>query len=139
MFENYDEKKFLSAMYLLTISLFNFMTGLFFITTDERIASPTYSKMAELMPLSIYGLMMLVSSVLLFCAIFTVNNTRYVFMFLGGALGAFSIGLYASASTLGGVNIMLPSRYSLISVSCLIIAIAGGFGLWKMRKNTSQK
>src|SRR5699024_10076890 len=116
-----------------------FMTGLFFITTDERIASPTYSKMAELMPLSIYGLMMLVSSVLLFCAIFTVNNTRHVFKFLSGMLGAFSIVIYASASTLGGFNIMLPSIYSLISVSCLMFAIAGGCGLWKMSKNTSQE
>lgn len=57
-------------------------------------------------------------------------------MIIGGILGAFSIGLYASASTIGGVNLMLPSRYSLISVSCLSIAIAGGYALWRKKKNT---
>lgn len=136
MFNDYDEKKFLSAMYLLTISLFNFMTGLFFITVDPRISSPTYSKMQELLPLSVYGILMLITSVLLFSAIFAVNRTRYLFMIVGGLFGAFSIGLYASASTLGGVNFMLPSRYSLIAVSCLIIVVAGGFELWKMKRNT---
>src|SRR5699024_6210837 len=139
MFKEYNKNKFLTAMELLTNSLFNFMTGLFFITTDERISSPTYSKMSELMPLSAYGLIMLVSSVLIFSAIFQVGKTRALFMVVGGILGTFSIGLYASASTLGGVNFMLPSRYSLISVSCLTIAIAGGFGLWKTRKNMSPK
>lgn len=138
MFKNYDEKKFLSAMYLWTISMFNFMTGLFFITADPRISSPTYGKMQELMPLPVYGIFMLVSACLIFSAVFAVNTTRYIFMILGGFLGAISIGLYASASTLGGVNLMLPSRYSLISVSCLIIAVAGGFELWKIKKTMSQ-
>src|SRR5699024_8445214 len=136
MFKEYNENKFLTAMYLLTISLFNFMTGLFFITTDERISSPTYSKMSELMPLSAYGLIMLVSSVLIFSAMFQVGKTRALFMVVGGILGTFCIGVYAIASTFGGVNFMLPSRYSLISVSCLTITIAGGYALWRMKKST---
>ena len=136
MFKNYNENKFLTAMYLLTISLFNFMTGLFFITADSRIGSPTYSSMSELMPLYAYGLIMLTSAVLIFSAIFQIGRSRAIFMIIGGILGAFSMGLYASASTIGGVNLMLPSRYSLISVSCLSIAIAGGYALWRKKKNT---
>lgn len=135
MLRQYDETKFLASMYVLTIAIFNFMSGLFFITADPRIASPTYDKMSELMPLSVYGLLMLASAVLLFTAIFTVGRLRSIFMLLGGLAGAFSTGLYASASSLGAVNLMLPSRYSLISLSCLLISIAGGYALWRARKN----
>src|SRR5699024_10650800 len=128
MFRHYNETKFLASMYMLTISLFNLMTGLFFITADPRISSPTYSKMQELMPLTAYGLIMLASAVFLFSAILQHGKTTYAFM----------IGLYASASSLGSTNLMLPSRYSLISLSCLTIAIAGGFSLWRAKKNTSR-
>lgn len=136
MFRHYDETKFLASMYMLTISLFNLMTGVFFITTDPRISSPTYSKMQELMPLSAYGLIMLASGILLFVAIFQHGRIKNILMIVGGLTGAFSIGLYASASSIGAVNIMLPSRYSLISMSCLLIAIAGGFSLWRMEKKS---
>ncbi len=137
MFRHYNETKFLASMYILTISLFNLMTGIFFITADPRISSPTYSKMQELMPLSVYGLAMLVSAILLFTSIFLHGKIRSVFMLVGGLFGVASIGLYASASTLGAVNLMMPSRYSLISISCLLISVAGGFNLWRMRtKNT---
>jgi len=133
MFRHYEETKFLASMYIFTIAMFNFMTGLFFITADPRISSPTYKKMQELMPLSFYGLVMLVSAILLFSCIFQHGTIKSYFMVLGGLLGAVSIGLYASASTLGAVNLMLPSRYSLISISCLLISVAGGFNLWRMR------
>src|SRR5699024_364773 len=135
MFRHYDETKFLVSMYILTISLFNFMTGIFFITADPRISSPTYTKMQELMPLSVYGLIMLTSAILLFSCIFQHGKIRNIFMLFGVILGAVSIGLYASASSIGAVNLMLPSRYSLISISCLLISIAGGFSLWRMRTN----
>src|SRR5699024_167592 len=108
MFRHYNETKFLASMYMLTMSLFNLMTGLFFITADPRISSPTYSKMQELMPLTAYGLIMLTSSVFLISSIFQHGKTSYIFMIIGGILGAFSIGLYASASSLGAVNLMLP-------------------------------
>lgn len=135
MFRHYNETKFLASMYILTMGLFNAMTGLFFITVDPRISSPTYTKMQELMPLSVYGLIMLTSAILLFSCVFQHGKIRSIFMMLGGVLGAISIGLYASASSIGAVNLMLPSRYSLISISCLLIAIAGGFNLWRMRTN----
>src|SRR5699024_5667253 len=138
MFRHYNETKFLANMYILTISFFNLMTGIFFITADPRVSSPTYTKMQELMPLSIYGLMMLISAILLFSCIFQQGKIRNIFMVIGGILGAISIGLYASASSIGAVNLMLPSRYSLISISCLLISIAGGLSLWRMRTNTSQ-
>src|SRR5699024_8063642 len=100
MFRHYNETKFLANMYILTIALFNLMTGIFFVTTDPRISSPTYTKMQELMPLSVYGLMMLASAVILFICIFQQGKTRNIFMVLGGLSGAISIGLYASASSI---------------------------------------
>src|SRR5699024_970041 len=115
MLRQYDETKFLASMYVLTIAIFNFMSGLFFITADPRIASPTYDKLSELVPLSVYGLLMLASPVLLCTAIFTVGRLRSIFMRLGGLPRAFSTGLCASSSSLGAVNLMLPARYSLTS------------------------
>src|SRR5699024_8442844 len=138
MFRHYNETKFLASMYMLTISLFNLMTGLFFITADPRISSPTYSKIQELMPLTAYGLIMLTSAVFLCSSIFQHDKTSAIFMIIDGLLRAFSLGLYASARSLGVVNLMLHSRYSLISLSCVTIAIAGGFSLWRGKKNTSR-
>src|SRR5690625_6275715 len=135
MFRHYNETKFLSSMYIITMGLFNAMTGVFFITADPRISSPTYSKMQELMPLTAYGLTMFTSAVFLFISIFQDGKAKSIFMIVGGLAGAFSIGLYASASSLGAVNLMLPSRYSLISLSCLLLSIAGGYALWRARKN----
>src|SRR5699024_7234968 len=138
MFRHYNETKFLASMYMLTMSLFNLMTGLFFITADPRISSPTYSKMQELMLLPSYGLIMFASAIFLVSSIFHLGKTSYVFMLLGGLLVAFSIRLYASASSIGAINLMLPSRYSLLRLSCLTIALAGGFSLWRAKKNTSR-
>src|SRR5699024_1190859 len=114
------------------------MTGIFFITADPRISSPTYSKMQNIMPLTSYGLIMLTLAVFLFFAIFQGGKTSYMFMIFGGVLGAFIVGLYAFASSLGAVNVMLLIRYSLISLSCLTIAIAGGFSLSRAKRNTSR-
>src|SRR5699024_4402552 len=111
---------------------------IFFVTTDPRIDSPTYAKMQELMPLSVSGLMMLASAVILFICIFQQGKTRNIFMVLGGLLGTVSIGLYASASSSGAVHLMLPSRYSLFNISSFLMSTAGGFSLWQMKKGTSQ-
>ena len=132
--KHYDENIFLASMYVVIIALFNFMSGIFFITADPRIGSPTYGRMQELMPLSIYGLVMFASATLLICSVFSIGKVKSAFMLIGGCLGAISIGLYAAASTIGAVNLMIPSRYSLISVSCIIIAIAGGISLWRNRR-----
>src|SRR5699024_3776259 len=125
-----------ASMYMLTISIFNLMTGVFFITTDPRISSPTYSKMQELMPLSAYGLIMLASGILLFVAILQHGRLKNILMIVGGLTGSFSIGLYSSASSIGAVCFMLPSRCALSSMSCLLIAIARGFSLWRMENKS---
>ena len=137
MFKHYNEELFLAHMFVLTIAIFNGMTAIFFITADPRISSPTYEKMQELMSLDAYGLIMLASSVFLILSIFQIGKIKNLSMIAGGLLGTISIGLYASASTQGAVNMMLPSRYSLIACACLLLAIVGGFSLWQQtKKNT---
>src|SRR5699024_12429750 len=103
MFRHYDETKFLASMYMLTISIFNLMTGVFFITTDPRTSSPTYSKMQELMPLSAYGLIMLASGILLFVAIFQHGRIKNIVMIVRGVTGAFSIGFVSGVISIGSV------------------------------------
>lgn len=130
MFKRYEESKFLVDVLVVTNAIFIAMTGLFFITAPVDISGPTYTKMQELMPLDIYGLIMLASATLLLYSIFRRGKNRHQLMFLGGMLGTLALALYASASTLGAVNIMLPLRYSLIACTSLLIASAGGIGLW---------
>lgn len=120
-------------MFLALLAVFNAMTGLFFVRVDNDIDSPTYSKMAEVMSLDAYGLIMLLSAIFLIVSAFQMGRLKYLSMLIGGMLGAFIIGLYAAASTLGAANLMLPMRYSLMACGCLIIAVVGGVGLWKKR------
>jgi|SRR5690625_434518 len=133
---NYDEKLFMSNMFIAVIAIFNAVTGIFFIFIDNNDETPTYSKMAELMSLDSYGLIMLLSALFLIVSAFQMDRLKYLSMIVGGLLGAFVIGLYASASTIEASNLMVPIRYSLMACGCLIIATVGGVGLWKSRRDT---
>lgn len=135
MFSRYEESRFLANLLVVTNAVFIAMTGLFFVTAPDDVSSPTYSKMQELMPLNFFGLIMLASASFLLYSIFKRGKNRHQFMVLGGLLGTLSIALYASASTLGAVNIMLPLRYSLVACTSLLIAAAGGIGLWVTKRD----
>lgn len=134
MFKNYTEELFLSNMYIVLISVFNAMTGLYFVTAPKGVDSPTYGRMVELMSLDAYGLIMLLSSAFLIVSAFQVGKLKHLSMLVGGVIGTVIIGLYASASTQAAINIMLPMRYSLMACGCLIIGVVGGIGLWKSKR-----
>lgn len=133
VFKDYNETLFLANMFIVLLAVFNAMTGLFFVRVDNDINSPTYGKMAELMSLDAYGIIMLLSAAFLIISAFQMGRLKYLSMLVGGFIGTLIIGLYASASTLGAANLMLPMRYSLMVGGLLIIAVVGGVGLWKSR------
>lgn len=87
------------------------------------------------MPLSVYGVLLIISAIVLAVAMFAEDNVKQSLLVIGGFLGSLVIGLYASASSLEGANLMLPLRYALLSISCLIIAVSGGYELWKMKRS----
>lgn len=129
------QEQFLSNIFIIIISLFNLMTGVFFLLVNPDITSPTYVEMGKLMPLPIYGACMILSALLMMLGVFLDHSSRNVLFIVGGLLGGIFLGLYSSASTIGGVNAMMPLRYALISLSGFAIALSGGFELWQMRKN----
>lgn len=129
------QEQFLSNIFIIIISLFNLMTGVFFLLVNPDITSPTYVEMGQLMPLPIYGACMVLSALLMMLGVFLDHSSRNVLFIVGGLLGGIFLGLYSSASTIGGVNAMMPLRYALISLSGFAIALSGGFELWQMRKN----
>lgn len=129
------QEQFLSNIFIIIISLFNLMTGVFFLLVNPDITSPTYVEMGKLMPLPIYGACMVLSALLMMLGVFLDHSSRNVLFIVGGLLGGIFLGLYSSASTIGGVNAMMPLRYALISLSGFAIALSGGFELWQMRKN----
>lgn len=129
------QEQFLSNIFIIIISLFNLMTGVFFLLVNPDITSPTYIEMGKLMPLPIYGACMVLSALLMMLGVFLDHSSRNVLFIVGGLLGGIFLGLYSSASTIGGVNAMMPLRYALISLSGFAIALSGGFELWQMRKN----
>ncbi len=131
-----DEDTFLSMMFILVVALFNAMTGLFFLKIEYPVDSPTYGRMAEVIDLNIYGLLLIISAVFFILSIFQRGKTRLISMLIGGILGGLLVSFYTSASTLGAANVMLPIRYGLIACSCFIIAAVGGVRLWKTRKIT---
>lgn len=134
--KNYNETLFLANMFIALLAVFNAMTGIFFLQVDNDIDSPTYSKMAEIMSLDAYGVIMLLSAVFLIVSAFQMGKLKYLSMIVGGITGAIVIGLYASASTIGAANIMLPMRYSLMACGYLIIAAVGGVGLWRSNRSS---
>lgn len=125
------ETRILASIFFLTLITLNFLTGLFFVTVDDNVQGPTYSRMAELMPLKYYGVLLLVSAIFMLLALTGTGRRKGWFMVLGGLTGSIGMFLYASASTLGAVNLMMPSRYTVLSLACLSIAVVGVLRIWK--------
>ncbi|WP_368900878.1 hypothetical protein [Oceanobacillus oncorhynchi] len=131
-----DEDKFMSMMFIFIVALFNAMTALFFITIEYPVDSPTYGKMAEVINLNIYGLLLFISAIFFFLSLFQRGTPMAISMLIGGIIGGLLVSFYTSASTLGAANVMLPIRYGIMACSCFIIAAVGGVSLWKTKKKT---
>lgn len=137
MFKNYNEAKFLSNCYITSLAIFNALTGLFLIMNEFPYESPVFLKLQELMPLNYYGIILFTSAILLLVSLFVGGKNKRYLIIVGGLLGAIGIALYASASSLGVDILIVPTRYSLLSISNLLLSLAGGITLWQIRKEIS--
>lgn len=136
MLKRHDKLWILSVSYLFSLAMFNAMTGMFMLIAGGRYDSVIYDKIEELIPLEILGLLLFSSAIFLLISIFVKGYPEISLMIAGGLLGAIGLGLYASASSVGVDNLLVPSRYALLSISNLSIMVTGGLTLWQKRKKT---
>lgn len=136
MFKEYNEARFLRIVLIATVAIYNALRGFALLSTKYSQKSAVVVKLQELMPLSVYGIILCASTIILIIALCSRGFHRSVLMIVGGLLGTIGLGLYASASSLESVYMFLPFRYTLMSFANLSITIAGGFTLWQTRKMT---
>ncbi|MBC6308104.1 hypothetical protein HCJ66_00925 [Listeria sp. FSL L7-1582] len=129
-------KEILAILFLLYTSLFNIITGFFLIISGDAITekSRTYQLMEEIMGINAWGLLFIVSGVLLFIANIQETGTKFINFIVGGTVGAAILFLYASASFEVSHSMMLPARYAISGCFNLFIALLGGLEVWKQKQ-----
>lgn len=138
VFKWQTEEKFLANMMLLSNSVFLLISGYYFIADGKRTQTPTYDFMAGLMALEVWGVLMVLSGLIIGFAAFQTGMARYFAYIVGGFLGAIVVTLYAMAATQGAELYLVPVRYAVIACFNLLIAALGGVEVWRIKRVTSR-
>ncbi|MBC2038355.1 hypothetical protein [Listeria marthii] len=129
-------KEVFALFFLLSVSFYNILTGFFLMTSGDKIVekSRTYQLMDNLMTIDTWGLLFILSAVLILIASFQESNARFINLILGGGIGAIVLFLYSAASSESAATNLLPSRYALSACFNLFVATMGGLELWKTKR-----
>lgn len=119
--------------------LYNLLTGLFFIISGNRIIehSPLYQQMGSLFTMDAWGLIFICSTFLFIFGIVLKSKAAYVFLALGGIIGASVMFLYAVARFDTTDYALFAARYSMLAILQLGIAVYGGYMSWVHRKKSN--
>ncbi len=135
MLQKYDDNDLLAKMFLLFNALLHGITGGYLVVVDDvELQADTYIGMASLFSLDVWGCVFIVVGVLFIAATFHEGHYKHWLSIIAGVLGGVIFGLYAMASAQLAVNIMLPARYAIIASFNVLIAVVGGFEIWKRRR-----
>jgi hypothetical protein len=89
--------------------------------------------MSSLISLNYWVIIFVVVGGLYFFAAFHEGKIKHLLMVIAGILGAVIFGLYAMASAEVSPNIMVAARYAIVAIFNAIIAVIGGYSLWRSR------
>lgn len=135
MLKNLDENDILAKMFLLFMSLYINVTGLYIVLTDNiKRESETYTTMSQLLSLNTWGIVFLIIGFLYIFSAFHEGAIKFRLMVVAGTLGAIMFSLYAMASYEVSVNIVVAARYTVVASFNAIIATIGGVALWNLRR-----
>ena len=131
---NYDENDVLAKVLFLYFAFQHGVIGVSFIRYNDNDMYSTYFKgLIDIMPLTMWGLVLMLSTVSFIIAAVQENKMEYIFMFIAGLSGVITFALLAMASIELSMEQTDTVNYVIIASIDLIVAILGGVALWLRR------
>jgi hypothetical protein len=134
--KNYDENDLLSKVLLMYFAFQHGSIGLFLVleSVDTLTAkSRTLKAMSQILPMDIWGIILLIAAVSFIVAVLQEGKTEYYFMILSGLAGGVTFGFLSMASMELSVNQTNTVNYMIIASIDFIVAVVGGVALWRRR------
>jgi len=133
-FDNYSEDNVVSKILYIYFAFSHGVFGLFLVVEDlSRFNSKVINAMDSVMPISIWGVMLILSALSFMLVAIQEGKIKGMSMIFAGFVGAMIYGLLAMASMELSVNQTNTLNYIFISSVDLLIATLGGITLWKLR------
>lgn len=133
-FDNYDQDNVVSKLLYIYFAFAHGSIGLFLVVSDlERFNSKVLKAMGYVVPMSVWGLLFLVTAITFILIALQEGKAKHISMIVAGLMGAMVFGLMAMASLELSVNQTNTMNYIFISSVDLIIATLGGVTLWKSK------
>lgn len=134
LLRNYDENDVLTKVLFLYFAFQHGVFGVSFIRYNDNDMYSTYFKgLIDIMPLTMWGLVLVLSTVSFIIAAVQEGKLEYIFMLTAGLSGMITFALLAMASIELSMQQTNTVNYIVIASIDLIVAILGGVALWLRR------
>ncbi|MFV5767187.1 hypothetical protein [Mammaliicoccus sciuri] len=129
----------LSSTLLFGLGVFNLWRGIFWTIEQEKVLNDSdfYRALHEIMPIWIWGILMIISSLFTIAASWFIpkkNNLFYLMLLLGGITSSLMYLIMTSASLFNAINWLSPMQFATLSAVGALIAFFGGAEIYVRRK-----
>lgn len=122
-------------------AMFTFMRGLFWFVSQDSVINDSqfYTKLHEVMPIWLWGILLMIIAVKLFVAAFFIPSEKYSnvcnWLFVAGGIGAAVMYfLMTSASIFNAINWLTWAQFAVLTAKSAAMAFIGGVGLRESRR-----
>lgn len=128
----------ISSTLLFGLGVFSLWRGLFFAVEQEAVLkdSEFYKALHQVMPIWIWGVLMIISSLFLIGASWLMPRRNILFhwaLFLGGMTCSFMYLMMTSAGLFNAINWLTPMQFATLSAICGVVAFFGGAEIYGRR------
>ncbi|WP_314347645.1 hypothetical protein [Mammaliicoccus vitulinus] len=129
----------LASALLFGLGIFSLWRGFFFAVRQEQALSDSdfYVALHHVMPIWIWGVLMVISSLFLVGSSWLMPKRNWLFhwmLLLGGSTCSLIYLLMTSASLFNAINWLTPMQFATLSATCGVIAFFGGAEIYARRK-----
>lgn len=129
----------IASTLLFGMGIFTFWRGLFWTVEQSSVLddSAFYRELHELMPIWIWGILFMVSGIMLIFSSYLLpkkNKTSYWFITIGALISFVMYFIITSASVYNGLNWLSPVQFATLSGVYLVVTFFGGFEIYDGRR-----
>ncbi|MDT0670677.1 hypothetical protein [Staphylococcus chromogenes] len=136
-----DFSESLAFILIFGLGFFTFVRGFFWFIEQNAVIhdSDFYSKLHEIMPIWLWGLLVMIASFKLILSAFFIpseklNNVCNWLLLFGGGTTSIMYFLMTSASIFNAINWLTWVQFAVLTVVCGAVAFVGGATLYARRK-----
>ncbi|EGQ3673316.1 hypothetical protein I0611_001350 [Staphylococcus pseudintermedius] len=123
------------------LGAFTFVRALFWSYEQDQVVnnSEFYLKLHEVMPIWLWGVMLMIASIILMLSVFFLpkqpyNNVCNYLLLFGGFSTAIMYFLMTSASIFNAINWLTWAQFAVLTVVCGAIGFLGGAAIYERRQ-----